>query len=77
VAIAGFHDAWPRGRRFQKFVPLTLQIGDPIYPPPAAEATEAAYAELTTELKAQVVGMWDGLRGKPEAEEAGMATRHS
>ena len=76
VAIAGFHDAWPRGRRFQKFAPLTIQVGDPIYPPPDAQASEAAYAELTAELKARVVGMWDGLRGKPEAE-AGMQTPHS
>jgi len=27
-------------------------------------------------LKARVVGMWDGLRGKPDAE-AGMQTPHS
>ena len=26
VAIEGFHDAWPRGQRFQKFAPLTIQI---------------------------------------------------
>jgi len=76
VAIEGFHDAWPRGQRFQKFAPLKIQIGDPIYPPPDAEASEGAYADLTAELKARVVGMWDGLRGKPDAE-AGMQTRHS
>ena len=63
VAIEGFHDAWPRGQRFQKFAPLKIQIGDPIYPPPDAEASESAYAELTAELKARVVGMWEGLRG--------------
>ncbi|MGC2184103.1 MAG: AMP-binding protein [Terriglobales bacterium] len=63
VAIEGFHDAWPRGQRFQKFAPLKIQIGDPIYPPPDAEASESAYAELTAELKARVVGMWDELRG--------------
>ena len=68
VAIEGFHDAWPRGKRFQKFAPLKIQFGDPIYPPPEAEASEAAYAKLTAELKARVVGMWEGLRGKPEAE---------
>ena len=67
VAIEGFHDAWPRGQRFQKFAPLKIQFGDPIYPPPDAEASEAAYAELTAELKARVVGMWDGLRGKPDS----------
>ncbi len=64
VAIEGFHDAWPRGRRFQKFAPLKIQIGDPIYPPPEAEASESAYEELTAKLKARVVGMWNGLRGE-------------
>ena len=43
VAIEGFHDAWPRGKPFQKFAPLQIQFGDPIYPPPEAEASEAAY----------------------------------
>ena len=70
VAIEGFHDAWPRGKRFQKFAPLKIQIGDPIYPPPEAEASEAAYEKLTAELKARVVGMWKGLRGEPLAEPA-------
>ena len=64
VAIEGFHDAWPRGQRFQKFAPLKIQIGDPIYPPPDAEASESAYAELTAELKARVVGMWEGCVGR-------------
>lgn len=64
VAIEGFHDAWPRGQRFQKFAPLKIQIGNPIYPPPEAGVSEAAYEKLTAELKAQVVGMWDGLRGE-------------
>jgi long-chain acyl-CoA synthetase len=75
VGIEGFHDAWPRGRHFQKFAPLTIQVGDPIYPPSRADASEGDYAELTAELKARVVGMWDGLRGR-EAE-AGMQTPHS
>ena len=62
VAIEGFHDAWPRGKRFQEFVPLKVQFGDPIYPPPEAEASEAAYEKLTADLKSRVVEMWDGLR---------------
>ena len=66
VAIEGFHDAWPRGKRFQGFVPLKVQFGDPIYPPPEAEASEAAYEKLTAELKSRVVQMWEGLRaGQP------------
>jgi long-chain acyl-CoA synthetase len=75
VAIEGFHDAWPRGQRFQRFVPLKIQFGDPIYPPPEAEASEAAYEKLTAELKSRVVKMWEGLRAGKE-EEASAATTH-
>ena len=64
VAIEGFHDAWPRGQRFQKFAPLTIQIGDPIYPPAEVEASEPTYERLTAELKARVVEMWERLRGE-------------
>ncbi len=62
VAIAGFYDAWPRGRPFQKFAPLRMKIGDPIFPPPEANASEAAYERLITELKTQIVSMWTELR---------------
>ncbi len=64
VAIEGFHDAWPRGKPFQKFTPLEIQFGDPIYPPPESEAAEPAYEKLTAELKSRVVEMWKGLRGE-------------
>jgi long-chain acyl-CoA synthetase len=67
VAIEGFHEAWPRGRAFQKFTPLEIQVGDPIYPPPESEASEAAYEKLTAELKSQVVEMWNGLRAGRQA----------
>ena len=63
MAIEGFHDAWPRGKRFQKFVPLKIEFGDPIYPPPEAEASEATYEKLNAELKSRVVKMWKRLRG--------------
>ncbi len=62
VAIEGFHEAWPRGKSFQKFAPLEIEFGDPIYPPPESEVSEAAYEKLTAELKARVVKMWKGLR---------------
>jgi long-chain acyl-CoA synthetase len=61
IAIEGFHDAWPRNRRFQKFARLKIQFGDPIYPPPESEASEGAYEQLTADLKARVVEMWNGL----------------
>jgi long-chain acyl-CoA synthetase len=62
VAIEGFHEAWPRGKPFQKFARLQITFGDPIYPPPEAQASEAAYETLTAELRTRVVGMWNELR---------------
>jgi 1-acyl-sn-glycerol-3-phosphate acyltransferase len=62
VAIEGFYDAWPRGKRFQKFAPLQIKFGDPILPVPVSQASEEAYAKLTAELRTRVVGMWDELR---------------
>lgn len=64
VAIDGFFDAWPRGKRFQKFAPLKIKIGDPIYPPPETGASEETYVQLTAELKAKVVEMREELRNK-------------
>jgi long-chain acyl-CoA synthetase len=64
VAIAGFSAAWPRGKSFARFAPLRMVFGDPIYPPPESEASEATYAELTAILKTRVVGMWDELGRK-------------
>jgi long-chain acyl-CoA synthetase len=57
VAIEGFHEVWPRGKRFQKFAPLQMAFGDVLFPPPEADASEAAYDDLTRELKDRVVRM--------------------
>ena len=62
VAIDGFFDAWPRGKGLPKFVPVKMKFGDPIYPPPEAQASEEAYTQLTAQLKDRVVGMWEELR---------------
>jgi long-chain acyl-CoA synthetase len=63
VAIDGFYEAWPRSKSFlQKLTPLQMVFGKPIQPPPASEASEAAYENLTAELKARVVAMWEDLR---------------
>jgi long-chain acyl-CoA synthetase len=75
IAIDGFHDAWPRGKSFQKFAPLKMTIGDPIYPPPESQASEQAYSDLIAKVKDRVVEMWHGLRGEDaegvtEAKEA-------
>jgi long-chain acyl-CoA synthetase len=62
VAIEGFHEAWPRGKRFQKFAPLRIRFGEAIYPPSETEASESAYETLTSELKKRIVEMWEELR---------------
>jgi 1-acyl-sn-glycerol-3-phosphate acyltransferase len=62
VAIEDFYEAWPRNKPFQRFTPLKIVFGDPIFPPPESEASEAAYEQLTRDLKARVVEMWERLR---------------
>jgi long-chain acyl-CoA synthetase len=62
VAIEGFHELWPRGKRFHGFVPLQMMFGNAIYPPSETNASEAVYEELTGKLKQRVVEMWDQLR---------------
>jgi len=62
VAIEGFHEAWPRGKRFQRFAPLQMTFGSAIYPPPEVDASEEAYEELIGELKKRVVEMRQELR---------------
>jgi long-chain acyl-CoA synthetase len=62
IAIEGFYDAWPRNKSFQRFAPLKMTIGDPIIPPPESDASDAAYEELTADLKTRVVTMWERLR---------------
>jgi 1-acyl-sn-glycerol-3-phosphate acyltransferase len=69
IAIEGFHEAWPRGKRFQKFTPLKMVFGDPIYPPPESDASEEAYAQLIGRVKDRVVEMWEGLRGERSESE--------
>jgi long-chain acyl-CoA synthetase len=70
VAIEGFHDAWPRGKSFQKFAPLKMIFGDPIYPPSKTQITETDYENLTAELKARVVDMWGKLKNGKAAASA-------
>ena len=62
IAIEGFYDSWPRNQSFKGFKQLKMTIGDPILPPPEAEASEEAYEKLTAEVKAKVVEMWKSLR---------------
>jgi 1-acyl-sn-glycerol-3-phosphate acyltransferase len=64
IAIEGFYEFWPRHKKFPQFTDVQLSFGKPIQPPPLSEASEAAYEQLTSELKARVVAMWQELRDK-------------
>jgi long-chain acyl-CoA synthetase len=70
VALEGFHEAWPRDHFFQRFAPLRIAIGDPIDPPEKVENPEAAYEQLTAELRGRVVAMWRQLRREMGKESA-------
>jgi long-chain acyl-CoA synthetase len=63
IAIEGFYDAWPRGKPFQGFSHLQIEVLDPIYPDPN-EAPEKAYERLTTELKARIVKAWEKMHAE-------------
>lgn len=76
VAIEGFFEAWPRGKSFQKFAPLKVAFGDPVYPPPAEQASEAAYEQLTAQLKARIVSMWEELHAQQLREESSRNRSH-
>jgi long-chain acyl-CoA synthetase len=69
VALNGFYEVWPRGKRFfQKFNTLRMTFGDPIYPPRNEHPAETDYAQLTAELRSKVVEMWTELGGRSAAE---------
>ena len=77
VAIEGFYEVWPRGKPFpQKFKPLRMSFGDPIYPPPKDQPTEADYAQLTTLLRERLVDRWQQLGGQPPAKNFRTAAAH-
>ena len=59
--------------KFQKFAPLKIVFGAPIYPPQEYEASEAAYEKLTVQLKQRVVEMWEELRASNEKARAATA----
>ncbi len=69
VAIEGFYEAWPRHKKFPKFTGLQLVFGKPIQPPPLHAASEAAYDQLTSNLKSKVVAMWQELREEESREK--------
>jgi long-chain acyl-CoA synthetase len=69
VALEGFYDAWPRSRRLPRLSKLRVRFGDPIVPPESMSNPEETYKELTENLRARIVEMWEEMREKqPEPE---------
>jgi len=73
VALEGFFDAWPRGRRFPRRSKLRVRFGKAIIPPNAIDKPEEVYKQLTQELRESVVSMWEELRDKPAAATSAAA----
>jgi long-chain acyl-CoA synthetase len=73
VALEGFYEAWPRGRRFPRLAHLRIRFGDPIAPPDEGTPNEETYREITEELRARVMEMWEGLRSQTSPREATVA----
>ncbi|HEU5235268.1 MAG TPA: AMP-binding protein [Terriglobales bacterium] len=68
VAIDGFEKAWGRGRGIRLFQDLKIQIGKPLDPPSATNASENTYESLTAQLRERVMDMWLELRGEQKPE---------
>lgn len=62
VALEGFYQSWPRGRKFPQRARLFIQFGDPIHLPVEEQDSDQDYATLTEKLRRRVVEMWKGLR---------------
>ena len=62
VALDGFYEVWPRNRKFnfRRRTPLRVRFGKPILPALNGNP-EAAYDNVTRELKNRVSEMWDEL----------------
>jgi long-chain acyl-CoA synthetase len=74
VALEGFYEAWPRGKKLPRLAKLRVRFGNPIEPPDSIRDPEKTYAQLTEKLRNRVVEMWEELRQKqnhPEEVAAG------
>jgi long-chain acyl-CoA synthetase len=68
VALEGFYEAWPRSRAFPRLSRLHVRFGPLIPPPATTEHSEATYKQITENLRARVVEMWEGLRERDQAD---------
>ncbi|HKW67703.1 MAG TPA: 1-acyl-sn-glycerol-3-phosphate acyltransferase, partial [Terriglobales bacterium] len=64
VAMDGFYEVWPRGKKYQGPYPLRIAFGEPLFPPADVQPGEAAYTALTAELKSRTVKMWEELHAE-------------
>lgn len=62
VAMAGFYESWPRGKSFQKFARWHIRFGDALAPGSPGADSEAVYQQVTAQLRARVVEMWQEIR---------------
>jgi long-chain acyl-CoA synthetase len=65
VAIDGFFEAWPRGKRFQRFAKLRVVVCDPVIPPPGSPTPET-YERMTAELRQKIVLEWEKMSGQTD-----------
>jgi long-chain acyl-CoA synthetase len=61
VALDGFHEAWPRGRKFQKVTRVRIRFGEPVHPDQFSGGAEQKYDRINAELKRRVTIMWEQL----------------
>ena len=61
VAMDGFYEVWPRGKKYQGPHSLRMTFGEPLMPPADVPPGEAVYTAVTAELKARILGMWERL----------------
>jgi len=70
VALEGFYEAWPRGKKFRGFSNLKIRFLDPVYPPEPGPNLESQYGEMTAKIRDRVVEAYDELRGVAKREES-------
>lgn len=63
VAMDGFYEVWPRGKKYQGPHPLRMAFGEPLMPPADVPPSEAVYTAVTARLKARILEMWEKLHG--------------
>jgi long-chain acyl-CoA synthetase len=72
VALDGFHEAWPRGKKFQKVTRVRIRFGEPVHPAQFSGSPEQKYDRINAELKRRVTVMWEHLHEElyPETRPA-------